>query len=77
MGDIEMEPTEFEAVLSELDGQIAAAKANQERRMRREALETRLKETEQKIVPIEQRVSQVQQLGEEPSERVLRFLAGG
>jgi hypothetical protein len=70
-----MELTDFEAILSELDGQIATAKANHERRAKREALERRLKEIEQKIAPIEQRVSEIRRLGEEPSERVLRFLA--
>jgi len=70
-----MEPNEFQAILSELDGQIAAAKANQERRLRRDALERRLKEIEEQIAPVEQRVIQVRQLGEEPSERVLRCLA--
>jgi len=37
-----MELTDFEAILSELDGQILAAKANEERRTKRGALERRL-----------------------------------
>lgn len=75
LGGVGMDTNGYQAILSELDSQIAEAKANQERRAKRDALERHLKETEQQIGSIEQRVTRVRQLGEEPSERVQQFLA--